>query len=146
MYAQQTDILKLKIKEIKSSYAEIQVIGLKNCKNESYIEYETNYTTQEKQPFTQTISSCKINNIFVVKTGNFSGDHWYSNISIYYKNGKIFFVFEEGGGEGQTYETRYYCDSEERIIQQLHRESERNANLNGPQAEIKENLQNIFIK
>lgn len=140
MFAQQKDLLKSRIKEIKSSYAEIQEIGLNNCKNTSYVVYENNYTTQEKIPFTQTIKNCSVNDIYTVKTGQFNGDHWYSNVSIYYKNGYIFFIFEEGGGEGQKYETRYYCDSEERIIQELHSESEGSTDLNSPQIEIKENL------
>jgi len=140
LYAQQSDIIKLRIKEIKNWYAEIQSIGLKNCRTKSYIEYSYS-PYPEKKPFTQNVSICNINNLYAVKKGNFYGDHWGRTILVYYKNGKIFFVFETGGGEGQLYETRYYCDSEEKIIQELHRESEEYAELKEPQSEIKERIQ-----
>jgi len=139
LYGQGADLINLRVNEIEKWYSEIQSIGLINCQSKSFIEYQYS-PYPDKKPFNQHVQSCKLKDAYIVKTGNFSGDHWGRHVSIYYKNEKIFFVIEEEGGEGQLYETRYYCDSEEKIIKQLDRQAEGGAELTGPPTENKDNL------
>ena len=67
-------------------------------------------------------------------------------IPIYKRNGKIFFVFIEGGGEGWSFEKRYYCDEEENVIKHIEREAENGDAITGPQIEIEINKSNPNVR
>lgn len=141
--AQSSEVFNNRIKDIKKWYAEIQAIGLKNCNSKSYIKYESPYSSEEKAnkiPFNQTISECILNNTYKLRKGQFRGYEWNEDVMVYFKNGKVFFVFVKGNSEGYSYERRIYCSANEQIIQQLDREADSGEELNKVN---KENYRNI---
>jgi hypothetical protein len=144
LYSQTSESVKNRIIEIKKWYAEINAMGLKNCKSKSYQEYEKRWEDWDGEAHysehTQTISVCRLNDAYELRKGQFQGHEWYEDILIYSKNGKIFFVFEKGGGEGGSWEKRYYCNTNEKIIQQLDREANVDEELNNPNKENKSNI------
>ena len=75
-------------------------------------------------PFDQTINLCRLNKIYLVRKAQYQGYEWSEDVFIYSKNDKIFFVFVKGSAEGYSYEKRFYCNSEEKIIKQLDQEAE----------------------
>ena len=144
LYSQTSESVKNRIIEIKKWYAEINAMGLKNCKSKSYQESEKRGEISPGKAFytshTQTISVCRLNDAYTVRKGQFQGHEWVLDIIIYLKNGKIFFVFEKGDGEGESWENRYYCNTNEKIIQQLDREAHGGEELNNTNKENKSNI------
>lgn len=131
---------KERVAEIKKWYAEIQSIGLRNCKSKKFIKYDNPFNQNENIPFNQTVSICQLNNVYLIKKGQFEGHEWAEDVLIYYKNGLIFFVFIKGVSEGYTYERRYYLNSREKIIQELEREADYGEEFKGNHKEVSDNL------
>ena len=121
--AQTSTTNKARIAEIKKWYAEIQTIGLKNCKTKKYVKSDENHN-RERTSHDQKIQVCQLNNLYQVTKCQFTGYEWAQDVIIYRKNSKVFFVLIKGGSEGYVYERRYYCNEEEKLIQQLEREGE----------------------
>jgi hypothetical protein len=121
--AQTSSVTKERIAEIKKWYAEIQTIGLKNCMTKNYVKTD-GLTSEKKYPFDQKIQVCQLNNLYQVTKCQFTGYEWDKEVIIYRKNSKVFFVFITGGSEGYVYERRYYCNQDEKLIQQLERDGE----------------------
>jgi hypothetical protein len=135
-----------RIQEIKEWYAEIQQIGLKNCSTKKRTKYDGFSPESEAIPFDQEASICKINDEYEVITGTFYGYESGSIVRIYKKNGRIFFVLLEGGGEGYTQETRLYCDANERIILHLQREADNGDAPSGAHQTISVNEKNPALR
>jgi hypothetical protein len=121
--AQTSSVTKERIAEIKKWYGEIQTIGLKNCKTKNYVKTD-GLTQEQKVPFDQKIQVCQLNSFYQVTKCQFTGYEWDEEVIIYRKNSKVFFVFTTGGSEGYVYERRYYCNQDEKLIQQLDRDGE----------------------
>jgi hypothetical protein len=139
--AQTSSASEERIAEIKKCYAEIQTIGLKNCKTKKYVKLDGFNPESPKYSFDQNIQVCQINNNYQITKCSFSGYEWIQDVIIYRKNSKVFFVLIKGNSEGFVYERRYYCNQDEKLIQQLDREgegelsskiTENNENLNKP--------------
>ena len=133
-----------RVEEIRKWYSEIQAIGIKNCTSKTYtvdepVGYDENGKMVES-PFNQTIQRCNLSPIYSLYDGFFTGDHWGQSVKVYLKNNKIFFVFISGGGEGSSYEERYYCNEDEKIIKELRREADGGEELSGANFEITSNL------
>jgi hypothetical protein len=133
-----------RVEEIRKWYSEIQAIGMKNCTSKTYtvdepVGYDENGKMVER-PFNQTIQRCNLSPIYSLYDGFFTGDHWGQSVKVYLKNNKIFFVFISGGGEGSSYEERYYCNEDEKIIKELRREADGGEELSGANFEITSNL------
>ena len=133
-----------RVEDIRKWYSEIQAIGMKNCTSKTYTAYETvGYDDNGKQiklPYEQTIQRCNLSPIYSLYDGYFTGDHWGQSVKVYLKNNKIFFVFITGGGEGYSYEERYYCNEDEKIIKELKREGDFGEEPSGANTEIKTNI------
>ena len=140
LFSQTSESVKNRIIDIKKWYAEIQTIGLKNCKTKKYIKYDNPHSPNEKIPFNQTISVCRLDNSYLIRKGEYHGYEWAEDVFIYSKNEKIFFVFIKGNGEAYSYERRYYCNREEKIVQQLDREADGGEELKGANTENKTNI------
>ena len=112
-----------RVEDIRKWYSEIQAIGMKNCTSKTYTVYETagydDNGKPVKYPHNQTIERCNLSSTYSLYDGSFSGDHWGQSVKVYLKNNKIFFVFITGGSEGYSYEKRYYCNDDEKIIKEL---------------------------
>jgi hypothetical protein len=139
-YSQSSDGIKNRIIEIKKWYSEIQSIGLLNCKSKTYKEYENPFESSAKMPFDQTVSVCRLSNTYLLRKAQFHGYEWAEDVFIYSKNEKIFFVFIKGSTEGTSYERRFYCNSEEKIIKQLDQEADYGKDDNKENIENKTNL------
>ncbi len=133
-----------RVEEIRKWYSEIQAIGMKNCTTKTYTVYETvgydDNGKQIKSPYEQTIQRCNLSPIYSLYDGYFTGDHWGQSVKVYLKNKKIFFVLIAGGGEGSSYEERYYCNEDEKIIKELSREADFGEELTGANIEVKTNI------
>jgi hypothetical protein len=140
LYSQSSDGIKNRIVEIKKWYSEIQNIGLINCKSKSFIKYEDPFNSNARMPFDQTVNICRLNNIYLVRKAQYQGYEWSEDVFIYSKNEKIFFVFVKGSTEGYSYEKRFYCNSEEKIIKQLDQETEYGKDDKKENVENKTNL------
>jgi hypothetical protein len=126
-----------RIREIKAWYTKIQQIGLKNCSTKKRTKNDSFSPESEAIPFEQEASICKLNNDFEVISGTFYGYESGSIVRIYRKNGTIFFVLIQAGGEGYTQETRLYCDADERIILHLQREADNGDAPSGEHHEVR---------
>lgn len=135
--AQMSSTNKARIAEIKKWYGEIQTIGLKNCRTKTYVKTD-GLSGQQKLSFDQKIQDCQLNNLYHVTKCQFTGYEWADEVIIYRKNGKVFFVLIKGASEGYLYERRYYCNQDEKLIQQLDRDGE--GELAPNNTENKENL------
>jgi hypothetical protein len=112
-----------RIAEIKNWYSQIQKIGMVNCSTKTREKYDGFDDESEQYPFEQIVKTCRLNDEFEVVKGEFSGYEYSYEMSVYKKKGKIFFVYVQGGAEGWSYERRYYCDKEEKLIRHLEREA-----------------------
>jgi hypothetical protein len=135
--AQMSSTNKARIAEIKKWYAEIQTIGLKNCRTKKYVKY-IQLSPTEKFPTDQKIQDCQLNNLYKVTKCQFTYYEGEKEVIIYRKNRKVFFVLIKGSSEGYLYERRYYCNQDEKLIQQLDRDGE--GELKANNTENKENL------
>jgi hypothetical protein len=146
LFSQSNELLASKIKNIKTWYAEMQTLNLNNCKTVTYIEYDG--LSEYKMPFDQTISLCEPNDTYTLLKGDFLGYEWYEKILIYMKNKKIFFVYVEGSMESFSFQSRYYCDSDEKIIQQMDLDAEGGQALDGQskknESNLKKNIREII--
>jgi hypothetical protein len=133
-YAQTTNATKARIDEIKKWYGEIQTIGLKNCKTKKNVKTEGT----DRWSFDLNIQVCELNNLYQVTKCQFDYTDGDKELIIYRKNSKIFFVFIKGTNERFNYEQRYYCNQDEKTIQQLDREGVDLQKVNSTQN--KENL------
>ncbi len=140
VYSQKPEDVKSRVSEIKKWYTEIQSIGLINCKTFEYIEKDSYMADSDPMEFTQIVNTCRLNETFTIRQGKFSGYEWSQEINLYLRQGKIFFVFVTGSAEGYSYERRYYCDSNEILIQELLRESDGGQEIIGSNIDVKENL------
>jgi hypothetical protein len=136
--AQTSSASKERIAEIKKWYAEIQTIGLKNCKTKKYVKLEGFNPESPKYSFDQNIQVCQINNNYQITKCSFAGYEWTQDVIIYRKKDKVFFVIIKGASEGYLYERRYYCNEDQKLIQQLDREGE--GQLKPNNTEIKTDL------
>lgn len=132
------------VNDIRKWYSEVQSIGMKNCSSKTYTVYETAGFDASgkpiKYPHDQTIQRCNLSTTYSLYDGSFTGDHWGQNVKVYLKNNKIFFVFITGGGEGYSYEERYYCNEDEKIIKELKREGDFGEAPSGENSEVKTNI------
>ena len=135
--AQTSSTNKARIAEIKKWYGEIQTIGLKNCKTKKYVKPD-GLTSEKKYPFDQKIQVCQLNNLYQVTKCQFTDHERDDEVIIYRKNSKVFFVLIKGSSLGFVYESRYYCNQDEKLIQQLDRNGE--GELAPNNTENKENL------
>lgn len=133
-----------RVNDIKKWYTEIQAIGLKNCASKTYTVYEIGGYDDTgkpvKYPHEQTIQRCNLSTTYSLYNGIFSGDHWGQSVKVYLKNNRIFFVFISGGGEGSSYEERYYCNEDEKIIKELRRDGDFGEEPSGANIEVKTNI------
>ena len=121
-----------RIQEIKLWYSEIQKIGMKNCETKKRVTYEGFDPESEKMPFDQIVKTCKLDASYELIRGDFSGYEWGYQLTIYKKEGKIFFVLVTGGGEGNSFEKRFYCDRNENLIELLENDAEGGEEVKGP--------------
>jgi hypothetical protein len=121
-----------RIQEIKVWYSEIQKIGMQNCETKKRVKYDSFDLDSEKIPFDQVVKTCKLDDHYEIIRGDFSGYEWYSQLTIYKKDGKIFFVLLTGASESWMYEKRYYCDRDENLIQLLENEADGGEEVKGP--------------
>lgn len=112
-----------RVNEIGKWYAEAQKLGEKNCKVYKTIKKD-GLTSEQQFPFDQEVKACRLNDRYELVQGKFLGYEWGETVNIYKKDGKVFFVFVEGGAEAFLYENRYYCDRDETVIRHLRKESE----------------------
>ena len=121
-----------RIQEIKLWYSDIQKIGMQNCETKKRVKYEGFDPESEKMPFDQIVKTCKLDASYELIRGDFSGYEWGYQLTIYKKEGKIFFVLVTGGGEGNSFEKRFYCDRNENLIELLENEAEGGEEVKGP--------------
>ena len=121
-----------RIQEIKLWYSDIQKIGMQNCETKKRVKYEGFDPESEKMPFDQIVKTCKLDASYELIRGDFSGYEWGYQLTIYKKDSKIFFVLITGGGEGNSFEKRYYCDRNENLIELLENEAEGGEEVKGP--------------
>lgn len=143
---ERTQTAEERINDIRKWYAEIINQGLSNCKTKTKTSYDSPMPDMEPFAFEQTASSCILSNDFQLIEAYLNGYEWGNKVHIYKKNGKIFFVFIEGGAESWTFEKRYYCDKDENVIRYLEREGENGDQPNGPQTTMKLNADNPNIR
>jgi hypothetical protein len=136
--AQTSSTNKARIAEIKKWYGEIQTIGLKNCKTKKYVKY-IQLSPTEKFPTDQKIQDCQLNNLYQVTKCQFTYYEGNEEVIIYRKNRKVFFILIKGSSEGSVYERRYYCNQDEKLIQQLDRDGEGELTANNT-----ENTENLY--
>lgn len=137
-YSQSTEAINARVLEIKKWYGEIQSIGLKNCiTKEKVVEEEI---SDEIEKFTQTLKKCNLNETYQVVQGSFNSYEWSSNINLYRKNGKIFFVYIETFSIGGTGEFRFYFNDRELLIKQV----EKIEDVIEDKITKKENKENLF--
>ena len=111
-----------RIQEIKLWYSEIQKIGMQNCetkKRKRYVDSDSG-----KIPLDQVVNICKLNEHYELVRGTFVEYTSGVEVSIYKRDGKIFFVLASGGGDSWSYEERFYCDRNENLIELLESEVE----------------------
>lgn len=125
-----------RIDDIRKWYAEIDRMPKSNCRTKTRTAYD-GLTPENTFPFEQKASRCQLNDSYELVEGDLLGYEWGYTVHIYKKDGKIFFVFIEGGAEAWTYERRYYCDKDEQVIRFLEREGEGGDEPNGPQKTMK---------
>jgi hypothetical protein len=121
-----------RIQEIKLWYSEVQKIGMQNCETKKRVKYDSFDLESEKIPFDQVVKTCKLDDHYELIRGEFGGYEWGQQLSIYKKDGKIFFVLVEGASEGWSYTKRYYCDRDENLIQLLENEADGGEEVKGP--------------
>jgi len=121
-----------RIQEIKLWYSEVQKIGMQNCETKKRVKYDSFDLDSEKIPFDQVVKTCKLDDHYELIRGEFGGYEWGQQLSIYKKDGEIFFVLVEGASEGWSYTKRYYCDRDENLIQLLENEAEGGEEVKGP--------------
>lgn len=121
-----------RIQEIKLWYSEIQKIGMQNCETKKRVKYEGFDPESEQMPFDQIVKTCKLDATYELVRGDFSGYEWGYQLTIYKREGKIFFVLVTGGSEGYSFEKRYYCDRNENLIELLENEAEGGEEVKGP--------------
>lgn len=143
---EKTQTIEERINDNRKWYAEIINLGRSNCKTKTKTSYDSPMPDMEPFAFEQTASSCNLSNDFQLIEAYLNGYEWGNNVHIYKKNGKIFFVFIEGGAESWTFEKRYYCDKDENVIRYLEREGENGDKPNGPQTTMKLNAVNPNIR
>jgi hypothetical protein len=136
--AQTSSANKARIAEIKKWYGEIQSIGLKNCKTKKYVK-NIQLSSTVKYPADQKIQVCQLNNLYQVTKCQFTDHERDDEIIIYRKNSKVFFVLIKGSSLGFVNERRYYCNQDEKIIQQLDRDGEGELSANNT-----ENTENLY--
>ena len=120
-----------RIQEIKLWYTDIQKIGMQNCETKKRVKYEGFDPESEQMPFDQIVKTCKIDASYELMRGEFRGYEWYYDLSIYKKNGKIFFILVTGGAESLSFEKRFYCDRNENLIELLENEAEGGEEVKG---------------
>ena len=121
-----------RIQEIKLWYSEIQKMGMKNCQTKKMVEYDGFDPEADQMPFDQIVKTCKLDANYELIRGEFRGYEWGYDLSIYKKEGKIFFILVTGGGEGNSFERRFYCDRDENLIELLENEAEGGEDVKGP--------------
>jgi len=127
-----------RVEQIRGWYAEIQKIGMQNCKTKRKTRREQGFSSDgEEFKFEQAVKTCGLNEDFELIRGEFSGYEWGQEVSVYKRKGKIFFIFVTGGAEAWSYEYRYYFDSNENLIRHLVREADGGDELSGPNKEKK---------
>lgn len=127
-----------RVEQIRGWYAEIQKIGMQNCKTKKKTRYEIGLDPEGgKMPFEQVVKTCQLDENYELIRGEFTSYEAGYKLSIYKKEGKVFFVFIEGGAEAWSYEHRYYFDTDEKLIRQLQREADGGEQISGPNKEVK---------
>ena len=121
-----------RIQEIKLWYSEIQKIGMKNCETKKAVEFDGFDPEAQQMPFDQIVKTCKLDANYELIRGEFRGYEWGYDLSIYKKEGKIFFILVTGGGEGSSFERRFYCDRDENLIELLENQAEGGEDVKGP--------------
>lgn len=125
--------LEERIADIRSWYEQAENLPKSNCSVKTKKTFDSLGPDSEPMEFQQKVSVCQISDDFELIEADFSGWESGSTAHIYKKEGKIFFVFVEGGAEGWRFERRYYCDQDENVIRFLEREADGGDEPNGPQ-------------
>ena len=116
------------VQEVRRMYLEVQKLGLKNCtsrKKTIHVRLDSADPSLTEQAFVQTVKVCRLDKAYEVISCKFSGWEWMEDVSVYKRNGKVFFMLTRGASEAMAYEHRYYCDGNEIVVRQLDKESER---------------------
>ena len=115
-----------RIAEIKKMYAEVNELSLKkkDCISGKKTEFDSFDEAGEKIPFDQNAEKCKLGNNYVTISASLNGYEWNSNVSYYYKNDKLFFVFISNGAEACMVEYRIYLDENQKIIKLLEKSND----------------------
>lgn len=143
----QRELTEKRIQEIKLWYAAIEQQKKDSCTTKKRIIKEGFDSHSEQIPFEQEVEICTIGKQYEKIVGNFRGYEWGYQISIYKKEGKVFFVFITGGAESLSYEKRYYWDSEEQLIRFLNKEmSEYMEEESGPGKTVKLDPDKLSLK
>jgi hypothetical protein len=121
-----------RITEIKKMYVEtnklIENKTNSNCKSATKTEYEGFDENSEKFPFQQSAEKCILTNEYQTLSGIFNGYEWNCNLSIYQKNGKMFFALMSSGAEACSSEYRIYYDINENVIKVLAKQNDCDGN------------------
>jgi hypothetical protein len=127
-----------RVEQIREWYAEIQKIGMQNCKTIKKTRYEIGLDPEGgKMPFEQVVKTCQLDENYELIRGEFTSYEAGYKLSVYKKEGKVFFVFIEGGAEAWSYEHRFYFDTDEKLIRKLQREADGGEQISGPNKEVK---------
>ena len=137
-----------RIAVIRQMYSEAQSL-IQNkkevkCSNGNSPNYESLNPESEKIKFDQPMKKCTLPKFYTVYEASFRGFHWYENIFIYLKSGKVFFAYFESGGEGCEKTDRVYLDEMGNIIRYL--EKTENCEENNGSKELKDKESIIGIK
>lgn len=131
-----------RVQEIKKMYAEAQQLqkaeNAANCKTEVKTTYESFDAKSEKIPFEQSAKSCELAKGYKVISADLKGYEWGRKWFFYYKDTKLFFVFNTGGAEACYSEYRIYYDNNGGVIKLL----EKSNNCDGAEATKNTELKN----
>jgi hypothetical protein len=92
------------------------------------IEYDYDNNNQ-KRPFDQTATFCKISKEYSTYHAAFLGHEWSSDVAFYLKDSKVFFVLMKSGAEATYDEYRIYYDINKNVIKILNTSNGGDANI-----------------
>ena len=111
------------VKEVRRMFEEVQQMPKNRYKEYNSIRYHTINASEPKIPFDQKVRVYQMGKGYELTVGEIGGWEWEETVSIYKKNGRIFFILVEGSGVAMLYEHRFYCDSNEKVVRRLKKES-----------------------
>ena len=115
---------KTRIADIKRMYKEANDASTLSCKDGSSIEFDAldpSAPQSEKFEFLQTAKYCNLTGGYKTLSGNLTGYEWWENLTFYFRENELFFVFINSGAEACEDEYRIYFDKNEQVIKILHK-------------------------